>query len=77
MVKNTYQNAPLSLWVSIAKSMAVHRGDFVPLLQEHIILLPSPCRLSVQEVQALKVPCYFYESLSFNDVKQLLSQNLN
>lgn len=30
--------------------------------------------LSVQEVQALKVPCYFYGSLSFSDVKQLLSQ---
>lgn len=54
--------------------MTVQRRDFVPLLQEHIILLPSPCHLSVQEVQALKVPCCFYGSLSFSDVKQLLSQ---
>lgn len=54
--------------------MAVQRRDSVPLLQEHVILLPSPCRLSVQEVEALKVPCYFYGSLSFCDLKQLLFQ---
>lgn len=33
MVKNTYQNSPLSLWVYIVIPMTVQCGDFVPLLQ--------------------------------------------
>lgn len=77
MVKNAYQDSPLPLWVSLARSMAVQRRDFVPLWQKDIILLPPPCPLSVQQVRALKVPCYFYGSLSFSDVKQLLSRISN